>query len=113
MNGLTLDVPDLYACMGTTVSGADNLIMSANGVPQSVIKFTSDPKLDWQLRSNGGSTRTHALMPGSPAIGAGNDYGGFWTDQRGRGYPRTTGSAYLTDIGAFQFDSIFFGDFDG
>jgi len=35
-------------------------------------------------------------------------------DQRGYGYPRTTGTGanIKTDIGAFEFDSIFFDDFN-
>lgn len=107
-------VPDLYL-ENSSAGGGDNLIMSWSGnVPSGVIKLTSDPKLDPQLRFNGGRTRTHMLLPGSPAIGAGNDNAGLWTDQRGRGYPRYmySGGNYLIDIGAVQFDSIFFGDFD-
>jgi len=33
-------------------------------------------------------------------------------DQRGDGYPRTTGANASVDIGAFQFDSIFADGFD-
>jgi hypothetical protein len=105
---------DLQVPFATMVDGANNLVMHADGnIPAGVIVSQSDPMLDPQIRFNGGLTRTHALLPGSPAIGAGNNNAGLWNDQRGRGYPRTTGPGYLTDIGAFQFDSIFFDDFDG
>jgi hypothetical protein len=40
-----------------------------------------DPGLG-QLDDNGGPTRTHALLPGSPAIGHGHPLG-LKTDQRG------------------------------
>lgn len=112
-NGSDPSVPDLLVDMNATVSGADNLIMSASGnIPAGVIKLTSDPNLG-PLQYNGGRTRTHALLPGSPAIIAGNNNAGLLTDQRGRGYPRVSGPNAQADIGAFQFDSIFFDDFDG
>jgi hypothetical protein len=50
------------------------------------------------LGNYGGSTRTIALLPGSPAIGAGTSVSTVTTDQRGA--PRPTSGA--TDIGAFQ-----------
>jgi len=52
------------------------------------------------LQNNGGSTETHALLPGSPAINAGSNPLGLLTDQRGSGFNRTVGSQ--TDIGAFE-----------
>ncbi len=50
------------------------------------------------LANNGGPTRTHALVPGSPAIDAGLNPIDLETDQRGM--DRTVGTA--TDIGAFE-----------
>jgi parallel beta-helix repeat protein len=71
----------------------------------------ANPKLG-PLTDNGGPTKTHALLPGSPAIDHGvgvpapEDY-----DQRGAPYLRTTASA--PDIGAFEVqDTIFRGTFD-
>ena len=50
------------------------------------------------LANNGGPTSTLALLPGSPAIGAGSSVGCPATDQRG--VPRPPDHC---DIGAFQF----------
>ncbi len=61
-----------------------------------------DPMLG-PLQDNGGATWTQALLPGSPAIGAGNLAFvslGTWTDQRGTGYSRVV--AGHVDIGAFE-----------
>ena len=64
-----------------------------------------DPLLDG-LEDNGGPTRTHALLPGSPAIFAGDP----WSvpgddvpefDQRGEGYSRRAGTRI--DIGAVEY----------
>jgi hypothetical protein len=64
------------------------------------------------LASNGGATQTHALLPSSPAINAGqncvvmatcveaNPPVALTTDQRGAGFPRQISTA--VDIGAFE-----------
>lgn len=95
------------------LSGADNLVMASNVSPPSVITVSADPKLG-PLQFNGGWTLTHAPLSGSPALGVGNNSGMSPTDQRGPGYPRTTGigGSITTDIGAIQFDTIFFGGFE-
>jgi predicted outer membrane repeat protein len=64
------------------------------------------------LRDNGGPTRTHRLLGGSPAIDAGEDARcaelvdadglPLTTDQRGPGFPRTIGPH--CDVGAFELD---------
>lgn len=107
---------DVYIASGHGVlsgSGADNLVIASNiaSPPPGVITVTTDPKLG-PLQFNGGRTRTHALLPGSPALGVGNNNASLSNDQRGTGYPRTTGPNATVDIGAFQFDSIFAGAFD-
>lgn len=56
-----------------------------------------DPKLG-PLQNNGGPTSTHALLPGSPAIDAGDDAKCPATDQRGVSRPQGQGC----DIGAFE-----------
>ena len=55
------------------------------------------------LQNNGGPTRTHALLAGSPAIDAGASGGALATDQRGAGFLRSVGAA--PDIGAFEWQA--------
>lgn len=50
------------------------------------------------LQDNGGTTFTHALLTGSPAIDGGNDSAAPATDQRGTSQPQDSAS----DIGAFE-----------
>lgn len=94
--------------------GASNLVIATNVTPPvGVVTVTSDPMLG-QLQFNGGPTMTHALLLGSPAVNAGNNNNASLTgtDQRGIGFPRTSGPAASVDIGAVQFDTIFLGSFD-
>jgi hypothetical protein len=58
-----------------------------------------DPMLG-PLADNGGPTKTHALLAGSPAIDKGNSFGAT-TDQRGAARPQGTAS----DIGSFESES--------
>ena len=64
------------------------------------------------LADNGGPTKTHALLPGSPAIDKGKNFvSGSTTDQRGTGFARTYDDPAImnategdgTDIGAYEF----------
>lgn len=63
------------------------------------------------LADNGGPTQTHALLPGSPALNAGNPNfaGPPDSDQRGFPYKRISGGRI--DIGAFESQPLP-GDFD-
>jgi len=61
----------------------------------------TEPKLG-PLADNGGPTLTMALLPGSPAIDAGDTSLAPATDQRG--FPRPAGLA--ADIGAFEYGSV-------
>jgi hypothetical protein len=91
---------DFSAASGTSISGADNLIMAtADGTTAPAGTLTADPLLG-ELADNGGPTMTHALQVGSPAIGKGNNLLRLASDQRGSGFARMTGRK--TDIGAFQ-----------
>lgn len=100
-----------------TVSGANNLIPNAPGLPAAMPAdtLTGDPLL-LPLADNGGATPTHALAAGSPALDAGNNAIGLVFDQRGDGFPREVGAA--PDIGAFEQqasapdDTIFADGFD-
>jgi len=81
-----------------TLNGSHNLITSANtDLPPDTI--VADPLLA-PLADNGGPTQTHALLPGSAAIDAGDNASNLATDQRGDGHARVVGAA--TDIGAFE-----------
>jgi predicted outer membrane repeat protein len=81
---------------GTGMSGL------SNGVNGNLVGSADNPidPLLAPLDDNGGPTLTHALLPGSPAIDAGNNaYATDW-DQRGPGYPRVVNG--IIDIGAFE-----------
>jgi len=90
----------------TTITGANNLI-KISGLPVPPDTITLDPLLR-PLAYNGGLTRTHALVPDSPAIDTGNNVLDVDYDQRGIGYPRVSGSQ--ADIGAFEFGDRIFAD---
>jgi hypothetical protein len=62
-----------------------------------------DPMLA-PLANNGGPTRTHALLAGSPAIDQGDNNGAPTTDQRGVSRPRDGdgNGSRIVDIGAFE-----------
>lgn len=62
--------------------------------------FGEDPLLG-PLADNGGATRTHALLAGSPAIDLGENPGAAAYDQRGLGFPRVIGAA--ADMGAYEW----------
>jgi hypothetical protein len=87
-----------YATSGS-IDGANNLIVAADClVPADTIEGV-DPLLG-DLDPHGGPTFTIDLLPGSPAIDAGNNAGSSANDQRGQGYPRVVGGQ--ADIGAFE-----------
>lgn len=102
-------------CSGTLTGAGYNLITDTTGctldgdVTGNII--TANPGLG-QLRNNGGPTLTHALLPGSPAIDAGNPAGclhpdgsALTTDQRGSMRPADgdDDGHTLCDIGAYEF----------
>jgi hypothetical protein len=80
-----------------------NLIHAPNGA--SILGTTTgnllgvDPFLG-PLADNGGPTRTMALLPGSPAIDAGDTTNPPAYDQRGTGFARVVGAGI--DVGAFE-----------
>ncbi|MEO7062331.1 MAG: choice-of-anchor Q domain-containing protein [Dokdonella sp.] len=95
-----------------SITGAHNLLGSSPSVTLPPGTIGGDPML-LPLHANGGPTKTHALRPGSPAVNAGSNAGGYPNDQRDTGYPRVIGP--FADIGAFEgveADSIFYSGFD-
>jgi predicted outer membrane repeat protein len=103
-------------CSGTFSSQGHNLIGSndgcndfVDGVNDDIVGAGTSPidPLLGPLANNGGSTQTHALLPGSPALNAGNPLtpgsGGFAcaaNDQRGVTRPQSS----ACDVGAFEFE---------
>jgi hypothetical protein len=87
---------------GTGGNSSINILIVSNS-PAGGDTFP-DPKLG-PLADNGGPTLTMALLPGSPAIDAGNTSLAPPTDQRG--FPRPAGLA--ADIGAFEYGSVIHG----
>jgi VCBS repeat-containing protein len=95
---------DIGGAGASSVTGSNNLIGTGGsggitgGSGGNIV--TADPKLG-ALVNNGGLTQTIALLPGSPAIGAGTAVGAPSADQRG--LPRPAGAI---DIGAFQTQAV-------
>jgi len=90
-------VNDGYNLIGNNSGFTTTFINGVNGTIVGV-----DPLLG-PLANNGGVTKTHALLMGSPAFNKGNNGlipSGFTEDQRGSGFSRI---AFTTvDIGAFE-----------
>ncbi len=91
------------------VSGTNSLIgisgagsghnLSGTGNKTGTLAAPLDAKLS-ALTNNGGTTLTHALLPGSPCIDAGYNPQSLVFDQRGQGFVRMFASA--ADIGSFE-----------
>jgi len=98
VGGFAADLDSRHVIIAVT--GADNLVGAVgSNVDLPAGTMRSDPLLG-PLLDNGGATRTHAPLAGSPAIDAGNDTADLDTDQRGSGFARVVGA--VADIGAFE-----------
>jgi hypothetical protein len=87
--------PDI---VGAFTDLGHNLLGTAlRGVAQGSGDVFSNTPLLAPLGNYGGPTQTRALLPGSPAIGAGVAIPGITTDQRGSSLPTSN-----PDIGAFE-----------
>ena len=87
----------------TNLSG---IINGSNGNLIGTAAMPINPLLG-ALQANGGPTATMALLPGSPAINAGDNSlipVGVTTDQRGTGYARIDNG--IVDIGAYELASV-------
>jgi len=85
--------PSFIASLGHNLSGDSSCPFTAAGDLRA-----TDPKLGSLALAFPGDTATFPLLPGSPAIDAGNDAHSPLTDQRG--IPRRLGAH--SDIGAFE-----------
>ena len=85
------------ATAGGLVHGINGNIVGNKG--EGTIDITT--VLDPNLADNGGPTKTHALVPGGPAVNAGDNTRAVGEyDQRGQGFARIY--AGTVDIGAFE-----------
>jgi len=88
---------------GTVISRGYNLASDNGGgvLTGPGDQIDTDPMLG-PLQDNGGPTFTHALLPGSPAINAGepNFVPPPYSDQRGLGFDRVRGGRI--DVGSFE-----------
>jgi len=83
---------------GMSANGSTGI--PTNGVNGNIVGL--DPNLG-PLQNNGGPTQTHALLPGSPAINAGNNaLAPTPIDQRGQ--PRI--SDLIVDMGAYELQVV-------
>ncbi|QDT94090.1 right-handed parallel beta-helix repeat-containing protein [Gimesia algae] len=84
--------------------------LSLRSDTNNIIQDSIEGLLDPVLRDNGGPTKTHALLPLSAAINAGDNSAatnvGLIHDQRGTGFPRIFDG--IVDIGAFESESLHF-----
>jgi hypothetical protein len=109
-NGVGLDLAGDFSSRGFNLLGvSDSSAGFTNGIRSDIVGDSIvpvDPMIG-PLQLNRGSTPTHALLPGSPAIDQGNSFGVF-VDQRG--YPRPFDNPVVSnspdgdgsDIGAFE-----------
>jgi hypothetical protein len=96
------DLAGAFASLGHNLIGAldpataSGLTDGVNGDQVGTPAAPVNPRLG-PLQDNGGPTFTHALLPGSPALDAGQA-GAVATDQRGVSRPQ----GRATDVGAFE-----------
>jgi hypothetical protein len=88
-------------CSGAIADLGYNLSSDNTCAFTNIGSMNNTPPLLSPLADNGGPTRTIALLPGSPAIDAGNTAAAPIMDQRG--FPRPAGAE--ADIGAFEYGS--------
>ena len=104
---------NLFSDSGSVTSLGYNLSSDDGGgvLTNATDQINTDPMIG-QLQGNGGPTRTHALMAGSPAIDKGTNFSSVASDQRS--YPRTyddpnvanTAGGDGTDIGAYEASEL-------
>jgi hypothetical protein len=95
---------DLQDNVALVLSGNNNLVGESGGNITLPPDTRHDNPLLGPLSSNGGPTRTHALLRGSPAVDAGSNDNALAFDQRGTAFPRIFGTA--PDIGSFEQQGV-------
>ncbi|MBX7105464.1 MAG: hypothetical protein K1X57_15370 [Gemmataceae bacterium] len=108
-NGTTPDLADrgdfAWYSIGNNLIGNGKSASSLSTLDTDIVGGVTTPNVDpllAPLANNGGSNKTHAILPGSPAIDSGRNFLGRQTDQRGSGYVRSVGNS---DIGAFEYQA--------
>jgi len=91
--------PEIVGNLGSQGHNLIGLTEGGSGFDPSDLLNVFRPLLG-PLQDNGGPTRTMALLPGSPAVDAGDNRGAPMWDQRGEGFNRIVGG--IIDIGAFE-----------
>ena len=95
--------PNISSRAGATVTSLGYNLSNDNGNGDLIgpgDRINTDPMLG-PLQNNGGPTFTHALLPGSPAIDAGDpEFTGSSYDQRGCPFLRVFNGRI--DIGSFE-----------
>ncbi|MEP7097419.1 MAG: IPTL-CTERM sorting domain-containing protein [Dokdonella sp.] len=95
---------DVEGRQALTIAGSHNLIGSSDlAVTLPADTLVANPLLG-PLTYNGGPTRTHALLAGSPAVNAGVNPANLPFDQRGSPFARVHGAA--PDIGAYEQQAL-------
>jgi hypothetical protein len=102
---LAFDTPTVVVANNALIGVADQGKFMLMGTPN----FTGESAaplnaLLGDLLDNGGETKTHAPLPGSPVINNGNNNAGLIFDQRGPSFSRVVDG--LADIGAFEVSAI-------
>jgi hypothetical protein len=97
-NAASTMAPDVYGDLGSRGHNLVGNTTDGSGFDPTDI-LNVDPMLG-PLQDNGGPTFTHALLPGSPAIDAGDNTDAPEFDQRGEGFPRIVNG--IIDIGALE-----------
>ena len=104
-NTANTEFPDAY---GAFTSQGNNLIGNTGGSSGWVASdlLNRNPQLG-SLQNNGGPTKTHAILQGSPAIDRAANITCEVTDQRGVARPQDGDSngSVICDIGAFERDA--------
>ena len=102
---------DCALLSGVFSAHTNNLVEDGSCNDAGAVNFLSGDPLLGPLQANGGFTQTHAILPGSPLIDAGNATAcaGYPADQRGVGRPQDGNDDWVAtcDIGSFELSGNF------